>query len=323
MKMKANVYRNLAALTALALFLSACSGSATPDAAAIATSAVQTVEARYTEQAATQPTETIMPTPASTAISTPLSTPLATSTPQPVDSNGKPCYAAVFLADVTIPDGKLVAPGEVFTKTWRLENAGNCVWDKTYSLTLDSGDAMGTVVKVPLSTFVYPNQSVDLSVDLTAPATDGVYTGYWRVATPFGGSFGVGVNDQSLIVQIEVSSKPKNDIGVSNLSIGLFERKPKNGCNTGNTAAAYTFSAVITANAAATVLYHWNRFPYDGSKPEGGKLKFTEAGSKTVTFTWSFQHESVQSIDRSVSITIDSPGDNTSQKVHFNFTCEL
>jgi hypothetical protein len=321
-RMKINIYRNLAALTALALFLSACGGAPTPDVAgAIATSVVQTVEARDTEQAAQQPTETTAPSP--TPATTASSTPPATSTSQPLDSNGKPCYAAGFLADVTIPDGKLVTPSEAFTKTWRLRNDGNCVWDKTYSLMLDTGDAMGTVVKVPLSTFVYPEQSVDLSVDLTAPATDGIYTGYWRIATPFGGSFGVGANDQSLIVKIEVSSKPKNDVGVSDLNVGLFERKPKNGCNTGNIAASYTFSAVITANAASTVVYHWNRLPYDGSKPEGGKLKFTEAGSKTVFFTWTLQHESLQTIDRSVSITIDSPGELTSQRIAFRFTCEI
>jgi hypothetical protein len=319
MKMKANVYRNLAALTALALFLSACSGSATPDvAAAIATSVVQTVEARDTEQAAQRPTETMTPTSATVA---PSATQAPTSTPQPVDSNGKPCYAAVFLADVTIPDGKLVAPSQAFTKTWRIQNAGNCVWDKTYSVGLDSGNEMGTVVKVPLSSSVYPGQNVDLSVDLTAPSTDGVYTGYWRIFTPFGGSFGVGVNDQSLIVKITVSSKPNRDVGISDLSIGLFERKPKNGCT--SQGAAYTFSAVITANAALNVVYHWNRLPYDGSKPEGGKLKFTEAGSKTVYFTWSFQHESLQTIDRSVSITIDSPGELNSQRVLFHFTCDL
>lgn len=316
-----NNYRNLAALTALILFLSACSGTtATPDAAAIATSAVQTVEARYTEQAARQPTETVTPTFTPVASEAP-ATAQATSSPQPVDSNGKPCYKAT-VADVTIPDGMIVAPGSTFTKTWRLFNEGNCPWDSSYALVFDTGDAMGTVVKVPFTTKVYPDQSFDITADLTAPTVDGIYTGYWRIATPYGGTFGVGKNDQSIYVQITVSSKPNHDEGVSNITIGLYERKPQNGCSTGNVAATYTFSAVITANAAIDIVYHWNRFPYDGSKPEGGKLSFKDAGSKTVYFTWSMQHESVQDIDRSVSITIDSPGELTSQKVHFNFTCQ-
>ncbi len=319
--MKMNNYRNLTVLIALTLLLSACGGSATPDAAAIATSAVQTVEARYTQQAAQQPTETSTATLAAIPASeTPTMLP-ATSTKQPLDSNGKPCYAA-SVQDVTIPDGMIVAPGSTFTKTWRLLNEGNCVWDSSYALIFDSGDAMGTVVKVPLTTKVYPEQSIDISVALTAPAADGVYTGYWRMATPFGGTFGVGKYDQSIYVQITVSSKPNRDEGVSNVVVGLYERKPQNGCSTSNIAAAYTFSAVITANTAIEVVYHWNRLPYDGSKPEGGKLTFKEAGSKTVYFTWNMQHESVQNIDRSVSLEIDNPGTLISQKVHFNFTCD-
>ena len=253
----------------------------------------------------------------------PAVTSLPTIAPQTPDSNGKPCYAAAFIQDVTIPDGMIVAPGAAFTKTWRIRNEGNCVWDKTYSLAFDSGDAMGTVVKVPLTLAVHPETNIDLSVDLTAPATEGIYTGFWRIETPFGGSFGVGTYDQSMIVKINVSAKPGRDTGVSGLTIGLFERKPQNGCSPANVAAAYTFSSVITMNAEGTVTYHWNRFPYDGSKPEGGKLKFTEAGSKTVYFTWTFQHESLQDIDRQVSIMIDTPGKMTSQRITFRFNCEM
>lgn len=319
--MKTNVFRNLAALVAVSLLLSACNGAATPDAAAIATSAVQTVEARYTEQAAQTPTQTPVATLTNTPTPEASALPVATSTPQPVDSNGIPCYSAVFLADVSIPDGMIVAPGSTFTKTWRIQNAGNCVWSKgTYALKFDSGDALGTVVSVPFTTTVYPQQSVDLSVDLTAPATNGVYTGYWRIATPFGGTFGVGINDQSMIVKITVTDKPGRDSGISNIDIGLYQRNPVKGCNAKG--AAYTFSATLTANSAVNIAYHWNRIPDDGSKPEGGRLNFAEAGSKTINFTWSFQPEAIQDIDRSVSITIDSPNQLTSEKIHFTFTCQ-
>jgi len=318
--MKTNSYRNLVVLTALALVLSACGGAATPDAAAIATSAVQTVEARYTEQAS-RLTETTIPTLAATSTLEITATPPATSTPQPVDSNGKPCYAATVI-DVTIPDSMIIAPGSTFTKTWRLFNKGNCVWDSSYALTFESGDQMGTVTKVPLTKRVLPEESVEISVDLTAPTIEGVYKGYWRIATPFGGTFGVGTYDQSIYVEITSTSKPKRDVGVSDVSIGLYERKPQKGCSPQNIAAAYTFSATITVNAATEVNYHWNQFPYDGSKPEGGKLKFKEAGAQTVIWTWRMQHESIQNIDRSVSLEIDSPGSLTSKRILFNFNCE-
>jgi len=318
--MKITLFRHLTAWIAVVLLLSAC-GAPTPDAAAIATSAVQTVEARYTEQVTPIPSETPIPTIADT--STPIPTVAVTpptSTPQPLDSNGRPCYAAVFLADVSIPDGMIVAPGDVFTKIWRIQNNGNCVWDSTYSLTFVSGDAMGTVTSVPLKTSVYPDQSVDLAVDLTAPSTNGVYTGYWRILTPYGGTFGVGFHDQSLIVKINVTNKPNLEEGVAGIDIGLYQRTPAQGCNAKG--AVYLFSATITANTAVNVTYHWTRNPDDESKPEGGRLNFPAAGSKTVTFTWSLQKEAIQDIDRWVALAIDKPNPQISQRIHFTFTCQ-
>jgi len=320
--MKTNLARNLAALAALALLLSACGGAATPDAGVIATSAVQTVEARYTAEAAAHtPTQAPSSTPANTpTLSADATLPAPpTSTKQPLDSNGRPCYAAIFLADVTIPDGMIVTPGSTFTKTWRIQNAGNCTWDQSYSLVLATGDAMGTVVKVPLTTTVGPDQSVDLTVDLTAPTTNGTYTGYWRIATPFGGTFGVGINDQSLIVEINVTDKPNRDAGVSKIDIGLFKRTPQEGCNARG--AAYTFSATITANSAIEINYYWAQHPYDGAKPEGGRLKFAEAGSKSISFTWNLQPEAIQGIDRWVAVVVDGAVQQTSQKIHFTFAC--
>lgn len=322
--MKTNLVRNFVALLTVALMLNACGPAATPDPAVIATSAVQTVEARYTQQASQAPSATPVPptianVPTATYSPIPAVTP-ATSTPQPVDSNGKACFSAIFVEDVTIPDGMLVTPGSTFTKKWRVKNDGNCTWDSTYSLALASGDAMGPNVNVPLSGSIGPGESGILSVDLTAPETNGMYTGYWRINTPFGGTFGVGLHDQSLIVKIEVTDKTNRDEGVSGIDIGLYQRVPAKGCNANG--AAYTFTATITVNTDYQVTYHWARNPDDGSKPEGGRLNFPAAGSKTVTFTWSFQQEAVQGIDRWVAVVIDGANPQTSERVHFTFTCD-
>lgn len=318
--MKTNLARNLVTLVTVAMLLNACSAATTADPAAIATSAVQTVEARYTELAVNQPpSETPAPTMASTLTPAAAITPV-TSTPQPVDSNGKACYTAIFLEDVTIPDGMLVAPGSTFTKKWRLQNAGNCTWDKTYSLTFASGDAMGATANIPLPESVGPGENTVLAVDLTAPTTNGLYTGYWRIATPFGGSFGVGLKDQSMIVQIQVTDKPKRDEGISGIDIGLYQRVPASGCNAKG--AVYTISAVVTANSAVSASYHWSRHPDDESKPEGGTLNFASAGSKTITFTWTLQKEAIQDIDRWVTLVIDGPIPQTSERIHFTFTCQ-
>ena len=81
-----------------------------------------------------EPTNT--PVPTSTPTLTPIPTATPTSTPVPVYAYPTPetaCYASAFIADVTIPDYSEVAPGEVFRKTWLLENTGTCAWDPDLS----------------------------------------------------------------------------------------------------------------------------------------------------------------------------------------------
>lgn len=321
--MKQKTYFVISALAALTLLVSACSAAAQPtlDVASISTVAAQTVEARFTQQASANTETPAAPATAATLVTPTLGFPPTetTSPGQPAPtSNGKACYAAAFIADVTIPDGKIIAPGAKFTKTWRIRNDGNCVWDSTYSLILAKGDAMSAPAKVALTSRVGTGESVDISLDMTAPTTEGEYTGFWRIATPFGGSFGVGSYDQSLIVKITVSSQPSRDFGSVSVVYDMT-RKPQKGCT--DKGAAYTFAATITVNAPGDIRYRWDRNPFDGVT-ESGKLSFTEAGSKTVYFTWSFQPDAVQNIDRWVALTtvVDSK-ETMYDKVIFNFTC--
>jgi len=322
--MKNKTYAVITAFVALALFSSACSGAAqaTPDVATISTAAAQTVEARFTQQAAAN--TATPPAPVETSSATATSTPgiVSGQTSEPglpaSTTNGKACYAATFLADVTIPDGKIIAPGAKFTKTWRIRNDGNCVWDRSYSLTLAQGDALGSLAKVAMTSTVKPGESVDLSLDMAAPSAEGSYAGFWRIATPFGGSFGVGSYDQALIVKITVSAKPSRDFGSVSVVYGTT-RKPQKGCI--DKGAAYTFSATITVNGPGEIGYRWDRNPSDGTVGTG-KLTFKDAGTQTVYFIWNLQPEAVQNIDRWVALTtIVDTTVTTFDKVSFNFTC--
>ena len=102
------------------------------------------------------------------------------------------CDQAELVADVTVPDGTNFAPGVAFKKTWRLKNIGTCTWATTYTLVFDSGEKMGGPASVNLAADVAPGQTVDLSVDLTAPGTLGNYFGYWKVKNAAGALFGAG-----------------------------------------------------------------------------------------------------------------------------------
>jgi hypothetical protein len=113
---------------------------------------------------------------------------------------------AQFVADVTVPDGTRFDPGATFRKTWRLRNAGTCTWTTAYTMVFDSGTQMGSTASVAFPTTVPPGQTVDLSVDMTAPNSAGHYIGYWKFKNAAGALFGIGVNaNRSWWVEINVS----------------------------------------------------------------------------------------------------------------------
>jgi hypothetical protein len=305
----------------LTLMLAAC-GQAAPtlDAAAVATSAVQTVEARFTEQAAQATPTQIPPTavpPTAALTGTPTAPPLL---PTPTLNAGGtavlPCLSANFLYDVTIPDGMIIAPGATFTKKWRVKNTGTCPWDSGYKLTFASGNAMGTTYSFALPQIVNANQEVDISIDLVAPTTEGYYEGYWRLSTPFGGTIGFGLYDSPLSVKIQVATKGK--FAVTGVTYS-YTRDPVVGCPVRG--AVYTFYAVVTANAEGDVAYHWERNPTDDEEPVSGTLTFKEAGSKTVTFEWTLKPDALQGITRWVALYIDDPNDQQFERVEFVFSC--
>lgn len=178
-------------LLALVVGISACNlpSNATPTQGAddILTAAAQTVEANLTQSAILNP-PTIPPTSTAGIATSTLAvatTSVAPTSPPPTQS----CDVAQFIDDVTIPDGTTLKPNETFTKTWRLKNVGTCSWTPSYAVIFSSGDAMGGPATQALTGNVNPGQTVDISVDLTAPGTDGNYKGYWKLRNAAGVHF--------------------------------------------------------------------------------------------------------------------------------------
>jgi hypothetical protein len=102
------------------------------------------------------------------------------------------CDWAQFIADVTVPDGTTYAPGATFTKTWRLKNIGTCTWTTNYALVFTRGTQMGAPAAVNFPSNVAPGQTVDLTVNLTAPNSAGHYFGYYMLRNAGGTNFGIG-----------------------------------------------------------------------------------------------------------------------------------
>ncbi|HSR21147.1 MAG TPA: NBR1-Ig-like domain-containing protein, partial [Anaerolineales bacterium] len=119
------------------------------------------------------------------------------------------CDRAQFIADVTVPDGTVFAPGASFSKTWRLKNVGTCAWTTSYSLVFDSGEKMGGPDSAFLPAYVPPGSTVDVTVSLTAPSTIGTYRGYWKFANAGGARFGIGSDgNRSWWVEIRTAGAP-------------------------------------------------------------------------------------------------------------------
>ena len=110
---------------------------------------------------------------------------------------------AVFVSDVTVPDGSVLAPGQTFNKTWRVRNTG-CAWGEGYQLVFSNGEAMTATRVFPLPST--PNsQTADVMVAMTAPTTPGNHSGTWRLRNPNGQLFGTMV---TVVIRIPGATNP-------------------------------------------------------------------------------------------------------------------
>ncbi len=175
------------------LILAGCS-SATPtimpttDTNTLRTEVAATVLARVTQDRA------LNPSPTSTATFPPTSTPtqatiapstgvagvtatLSSLTPEAGTEN-KAEWVSQSIADKTV-----FAPRETFAMTWRLKNTGTSTWTANYILRFFGGDPFGSPQEVPLNRIVSPGETVDISLQMKAPARLGKYTSVWVMST--------------------------------------------------------------------------------------------------------------------------------------------
>jgi len=177
-------------------------------------------------------------------------------TPTPSDTP-IPCNLAKFLSDVTVPDGTIFEPGETFTKTWRLKNVGSCAWTSGYDIVFFGGDAMDAPASVQLTAgTVNPGQNVDVSVDMTAPASEGTYQGNWKLREPGDELFGIDNSTSGLFwVEIEVKepAPTENTVTILLASRGQVEDGldvRTNANNAGDTSNDVGLQGFVTFNVS-------------------------------------------------------------------------
>jgi len=123
---------------------------------------------------------------------------LFTLTPRPRGTT-LPCdqASAGHPIDITIPDDTQMKPGQSFSKTWRLVNAGSCGWTNAYAVIWFSGEDIGVTREQLFVSQVDPGQSVDVTVDMVAPSEAGAYQSNWKLRNEKGDLFGIGPNGRS------------------------------------------------------------------------------------------------------------------------------
>jgi hypothetical protein len=272
-------HKILAVVIAIALLVPAC-GPSQEQEAVIATAVALTVQAGAapTETATLPPATPTLEMPGTEMTLTPAITP--TNTQAAISAPADPDCVKATLVSENPPDKVQLNSGEYFWKTWTIQNVGTCTWTTAYKLVFTSGDRLGSSISYALPDDVAPNETTDISIYLQAPETEGTFTGYWRIETPWGGSFGVGQYSQDIYAQIVVSDARKPKYGVTNVTYELV-RNPPMGCPTN---VRFTVYATISVDGPIDVDYRWMQS--DGNESGSRPLDFTEAGSKTVSREW-------------------------------------
>ena len=111
-----------------------------------------------------------------------------------------PCNSSRMVGE-TIADGTTFKAGETFTKSWTLKNVGDCDWTTDYRFVFEGGDQMNGQTSLNVPSVIEPGETVTFNINMTAPTTDGNYTGVWRLKSADGEKLGkywvditVGVN---------------------------------------------------------------------------------------------------------------------------------
>jgi hypothetical protein len=235
----------------------------------------------------------------------------------------------LFVEDVTIPDGTIFEPEEPFTKTWRLQNAGENTWTQGYALRFHEGDQMGGPFEILLQQTIDPNQTVDLSVELIAPEEPGLYTGYWIMRNADGLTFGTGPDkDQPFFVMIEVRipGEPTPTAGsVSNGSTvtgASLSASPSS--HSGECPATISFTGTIKSSGAGSFIYQLeagaSTSGFTFSLPPAQTATYTSEGGHQLNVSYTLEIE--DSVSAWARLYISSPNTYRSDEVQFTVNCD-
>ncbi len=301
------------------LLITACGAEVTPESAQeinrIETAVAETVAAQNAAQNVGTPSPVVpvfTPTPlVFSATLTPLA-PIASPT-LPANMPKSQCASASLVSE-TIPDGTIFKPEVQFTKTWEIKNTSTCTWDTNYKIIFWNGDLLGGAYYYNLPQMVAPGQTLPISLILTAPKDEAIYSSEWMLQTPDSIEFGVGQYSAPFYAKIEVSAASKPNYTVTKVDYKLVQ-DPPTGCPAN---INYIVYATVTTSGPVELTYYWAQSDGNDSSPK--TIKIESATDTTLSHEWKL-HIGTNTGTRWMSLVITSPVDRVYPRVEFTKTC--
>ncbi|WP_018599360.1 NBR1-Ig-like domain-containing protein [Mycobacterium sp. 155] len=102
-----------------------------------------------------------------------------------------PGDASTFVADITVPDGTIMAPYQEFEKTWRVRNSGTVPWIGRWLAR--RGTPIGHGVPASLSRVripdTQPGEELDITVSVRAQPLAGASQAHWKMVDENGAEY--------------------------------------------------------------------------------------------------------------------------------------
>lgn len=314
---KSKIYLLFATTMIATLLVSSC-GTGADTESAVQTSVAETVAAQtpVVISVTNTPDPSLLPTKTPFAAPT-LNTPAISPTAPAAPNSSKVECAKASLQDESVVDGKILKPGEQFTKTWYITNTSTCVWDTTYKIVFWDGDILGGGYVYQLPQVTGPGQTVPISLVLTAPTADGTYRSEWKLQTPDNINFGVGTYQSAFYTEIEVSSAATPNYTVTSVNM-VIDREPDYGCQPAN----IDYWAIVTITTNGPIDIKYRILHSDGGHGTVQTLSFTEAGKKVLNdHRWRVGRANSQNDNRWMQFVILEPFYKEYAQVGFEFFC--